>query len=329
MNATTWSRDLPDGPSPLNDGLVAPTRENAEITALELIDHRGVDWSRVKRIAYLVHQYLRYDYQGPIRDLDHRLVIIPPEHYGDQSRIFHRVAVSASNAITQLQRDDFGNHVLQIGVPRVRRTISFEAWIIVERQAGQTSLRLPEEALTDRRLLEPSPLTQVDEALGRAARELAAEGLRGLPLAMRINSWVYRAMHYGHGVTGVSTTAAEAFALKRGVCQDYAHVMLALCRELGLPARYVSGHLIGEGGTHAWVEVLVPVRSGGRVEAEVVALDPTHDRAATLSYVTVALGRDYGDVAPTSGTYRARHAGELSSRRRVALTAVDYEMRTA
>ena len=328
MNTTTWSRDLADG-SDTRQALLSPARENAEITALELIDHRGVDWSRVKRIAYLVHQYLRYDYQGPIRDLDHRLVIIPPEHYGDQSRIFHRVAVSASNAVTRLQRDDFGNHVLGIGVPRVRRTISFEAWIVVEREAGRVPLLLPEEALTDRRLLEPSALTEADEALRRAARDLAADGLQGLPLAMRINSWVYQAMHYGHGVTGVSTTAAQAFALKRGVCQDYAHVMLAICRELGIPSRYVSGHLIGEGGTHAWVEVLVPVRSGTGVEAQVVALDPTHDRAVTLSYVTVALGRDYGDVAPTSGTYRARHSGELSSRRRVALTAVDYEMRTA
>ena len=65
-------------------------------------------------------------------------------------------------------------------------------------------------------------------------------------------------MAYTHGVTGVRTTAAEAFALRRGVCQDYAHIMLALCRLCDLPARYVSGHLLGEGGTHAWVDVLLP-----------------------------------------------------------------------
>ena len=69
-------------------------------------------------------------------------------------------------------------------------------------------------------------------------------------------------MRYAHGVTGVKTTAAEAFALRQGVCQDYAHVMLALCRACGLPARYVSGHLLGEGGTHAWVEVLLPDPAG-------------------------------------------------------------------
>ena len=61
-----------------------------------------------------------------------------------------------------------------------------------------------------------------------------------------------------YGVTSVRTTAAQALAGGRGVCQDFAHVMLALCHIVGLPARYVSGHLLGQGGTHAWVEVVVP-----------------------------------------------------------------------
>jgi transglutaminase-like putative cysteine protease len=124
-------------------------------------------------------------------------------------------------------------------------------------------------------------------------------------------------MTYTPGVTSVETTAAEALALSQGVCQDYAHVMLALCRLCDLPARYVSGHLLGEGGTHAWVDVLLP-------EAVVVAFDPTHGREVSLSYVTVAVGRDYRDVAPTSGSYTASFKGQLSSQRRVGLTAVQY-----
>jgi transglutaminase-like putative cysteine protease len=93
--------------------------------------------------------------------------------------------------------------------------------------------------------------------------------------------------------------------------------MLALCRLCDLPARYVSGHLLGEGGTHAWVDVLLP-------EAVAVAFDPTHGREVSLSYVTVAVGRDYRDVAPTSGSYTASFKGQLSSQRRVGLTAVQY-----
>ena len=109
------------------------------------------------------------------------------------------------------------------------------------------------------------------------------------------------------GVTSVATTAAEALAGRRGVCQDTAHVMIALCRAAELPARYVSGHLLGEGGTHAWVEVIVADTAGARA----VALDPCQGRRADRDYLTVATGRDYGAVAPTSGGYLAppaRHA---------------------
>ena len=69
---------------------------------------------------------------------------------------------------------------------------------------------------------------------------------------------VFELMTYAYDVTTIRTTAAEAFAKRSGVCQDYAHVLLALTRGLGLPSRYVSGQLLGTGGSHAWVEVLVP-----------------------------------------------------------------------
>jgi transglutaminase-like putative cysteine protease len=144
-----------------------------------------------------------------------------------------------------------------------------------------------------------------------------------LPLARRINRWVFESMAYRSGVTTVETTAAQALAAGQGVCQDYAHIMLALCRLCGLPARYVSGHLLGEGGSHAWVDVLLPAADRPQ-QAVAVAFDPTHGREAGLSYVTVAVGRDYRDVAPTSGTYRASYKGLLSSQRRVGLTAVKY-----
>jgi transglutaminase-like putative cysteine protease len=88
--------------------------------------------------------------------------------------------------------------------------------------------------------------------------------------AERICAAVFDAITYRYGITSVTTTAAEALAAGYSVCQDFAHVMLALCHLAGLPARYVSGHLLGQGGTHAWVEVIVP-RAG---RAEAVAFDP-------------------------------------------------------
>jgi transglutaminase-like putative cysteine protease len=144
-------------------------------------------------------------------------------------------------------------------------------------------------------------------------------------LVAGISNWVHHALVYQRGVTNVRTTAAEALALGRGVCQDYAHVMIALCRLCGIPARYVSGHLIGEGAMHAWVEVIVP-RGARTSEGVVLAFDPTHDRQTSMSYITVAIGRDYGDVSPTRGTFRAATAGSLSSTRRVSLTALQLRL---
>ncbi|HYN17041.1 MAG TPA: transglutaminase family protein [Actinomycetes bacterium] len=90
-----------------------------------------------------------------------------------------------------------------------------------------------------------------------------------------------------------------------------------------MPTRYVSGHRLGEGGTHAWVEVLVPDRSRPGLLAA-VGLDPTNARRTGHGYLTVAVGRDYADVSPTSGTFEADHGGRLSSSKRVGITAVEY-----
>jgi transglutaminase-like putative cysteine protease len=91
--------------------------------------------------------------------------------------------------------------------------------------------------------------------------------------------------------------------------------MIALCRLVGMAARYVSGHLLGEGGMHGWVEVVVP--DGDRAVA--VPFDPCNGRRADAGYLTVATGRDYADVAPTSGSYVGTPNSTLSTSRRVGV----------
>ena len=293
------------------------------IASLSLLDHQGVDWARVQRTAYLIHQHLRYDYPGPIYDLSQRLMIVPPEQYGDQRRVVHRLEVSVPTTEIGNEFDEFGNLVLNPLVASVEAAIDFEAWIVVERRADNGPHLIDASWLSDPRMLEPSRLTQPNDTLREVAHKLQAEGLQGLALAQRINSWSYHALQYENGITSIRTTAVEALALGKGVCQDFAHIMLTLCRLCGLPARYVSGHMLGEGGTHAWVEVLLPV-ADQLDKALVVALDPTHERAATLSYITIAVGRDYFDVAPTSGSFRASYSGQLSAHKRVDLTVLEY-----
>ncbi|MCU1359126.1 MAG: transglutaminase protein, partial [Ilumatobacteraceae bacterium] len=133
--------------------------------------------------------------------------------------------------------------------------------------------------------------------------------------AEAIAEFVHRSFQYRHDVTSVRTTAAQAWQIGQGVCQDMAHVMIAMCTSLGISSRYVSGHLVGDGASHAWVEVF----DAGR--RQVVALDPTHARRTDFRYITTATGRDYRDVAPTTGTFVGPGAnGQLTVRKKIRVT---------
>jgi transglutaminase-like putative cysteine protease len=285
------------------------------------ISPSSVDWASARRASYLVTQTFRYEYPEPIRDLSHRLIVIPPERFGDQRRLWHDVLVASEGARIEDHNDRFGNVVLDVFAPEVSESIEFVTEVSVERRPDEPN-RLPDGWLADGYLLEPSRLTVADDRLMRAADDLAESAEWGLPLADRINDWVYQSMTYRHGATGVRTTAAEAIEIGAGVCQDYAHVMLALARACGLPSRYVSGHLVGQGGTHAWVEVVLPTRDGTG-EAIAHTFDPTHASRGGLGYVTVAVGADYSDVAPTSGHYRSGAQGHLTASKRVTVIEVD------
>jgi transglutaminase-like putative cysteine protease len=272
----------------------------------------------------MIRQHFRYDYPGRITGLEHRLVIVPPEQHADQRRLVHHVKFSPEGEV-DTRLDAFGNTVVDLSIPTAPGTVEFRARVSVERRSGSGPLLLPPAFLTDTRLLSQTVLTRPDTQLTEIARALAASGRSGRALAEQVNTWVSRRLRYELGATSVHSTAAEVMALGRGVCQDYAHVMLSICRVLGLPSRYVSGHLLGEGGTHAWVEVLVPDPAGSEMAAA-IPFDPTHGRVAGLDYVTVAVGRDYRDVAPTSGSYASGPSGSLTARKRVDVTNVAYAL---
>jgi transglutaminase-like putative cysteine protease len=142
-----------------------------------------------------------------------------------------------------------------------------------------------------------------------------AELARTLEVESGMGDAIYRAMGrlpehlaYLKGSTSVMTSVADVLERRVGVCQDFAHVMLALCRYLGWPARYVSGYWVpnqdlGTLESHAWVEVATP-------EGEWVGLDPTHAIAVRDQHVSAAVGRDYDDAAPLHGVFVATEPGE-------------------
>jgi transglutaminase-like putative cysteine protease len=293
------------------------------IATLGSIDDDEIDWQNVARTTVLIHQTFRYEYPGSITSLRQRLMVVPPDFHDDQRLITHKLRVSGSNVDTERSYDTFGNVVLDLTLARVDREVEFTSWIVVEREAGADGAHYSEPLAPDSRFSEPSRLTHPDSALEAAATELRATGATGLELAKLISARVHEHLRYDWDSTSVATTAAEAWAGGAGVCQDYTHCMLALVRLCGLSARYVSGHLLGEGGTHAWVEILVPHPQHPEC-VSAVPFDPTHVRRAGLRYVTVAVGRDYADVAPTSGTYDGEYEGLLTTSKRAAVTAVEY-----
>jgi transglutaminase-like putative cysteine protease len=140
-----------------------------------------------------------------------------------------------------------------------------------------------------------APLPAAPRTTGATAAERATELMRE----------VAAALVYEKGATSVQTSAPEVLALGRGVCQDFAHVLIAACRLDGVPARYVSGYLHADsfssehGASHAWVDIWDDVRGW-------VSLDPTHGCEQGESYVRVATGRDYGDVPPTRGVFKGQ-----------------------
>jgi transglutaminase-like putative cysteine protease len=284
----------------------------------ELLDHAGVDLEAAGRVIYLLEQNFRYDYDAPVSALRHRLVVVPPRQHGEVHRRSHHLVVIGAAARRRAATDGRGNTVVRVHADEVERSVEFRLAAVLERVRGDGLPGLPASALHSAHLLRPSRLTTPDDAL----RVMAYDAARGkhdpLEVAESLSAATHATMMYEFGITTVRTTAATALAGGRGVCQDYAHIMLALCHVVALPARYVSGHLLGQGGTHAWVEVIVPARDA----AVAVAFDPCNGRMANSRYVTVATGRDYADVAPTSGSYEGAASGQLTSSRRVGVVAV-------
>lgn len=287
----------------------------------QFIEHQHLDWSRVRKTHSLIHQRFHYDYPAHVRELRHRLVVVPADQHGAQQLRAYQLQVSAPAADQRVEADDFGNRIFQFHIAEVEAALDFEIWSLVE-QDMQDGVRPLVPADQTNYYLTPTPLTTPDSILLATAHELMQQHPEPWTRAQHINAWTYQAMRYGRGVTTVHTTAAEALALGCGLCQDYAHIMLALCRAAQLPARYVSGHLLGEGASHAWVEVLLPSPKQDILEAW--ALDPTNQCAAHHKYITIAIGRDYADVTPTSGSFLSSQPGRLTVSKRAGLTAVEY-----
>jgi len=225
--------------------------------------------------------------------------------------------------------DSFGNAVYHFDVPHPHDRLEIVARSAVETQPPPPLPDALDKGEWDRLrsdfirgecfdFLRPHGYARRTAALDAFAEAHRLDELRHLdPLsaARQLSSIVYGAFEYEAGVTEADSPIDLALAEGRGVCQDFAHVMIAICRDWGLPARYVSGYLFTDraqkqdrsdpDATHAWVEVFLP-------SLRWVGLDPTNNIPAGERHVQVAVGRDYGDVPPSRGVFKGEAESQLA-----------------
>jgi len=259
----------------------------------------------------VTHRTVFY-YGGPVTDSVNTLHL-EPRTFPFQQTLGGLVKVLPATRVRRFT-DLFQNITHHFELPQAHSKLEIESRIKVRNLPLDISTEAREATLEDCKdssireriwpFLQESHLISKTPEIWRQAVDLTRGHSSIFAQALAILHWIHEAFVYDAGSTHVHTHMAEAFELRRGVCQDYAHVMIGLCRAVGIGARYASGYLyngprdrlVGAQASHAWCEVYLP-------GAGWIGFDPTNGTLADARYVKIAVGRDYDDVAPVKGSY--------------------------
>jgi transglutaminase-like putative cysteine protease len=278
-------------------------------------------------MAYSVRHITRFCYEPAVRESVMEVRMQPRTDARQRCLSFSLDVTPRANVM--VYRDFFGNAVHHFDIPGQHELIEVATQAIVEvlpplvasaSEAGnweELDSRVAEGDYWE--MLLPSQYARPTELLEKLGAELDLKR-RGNPLELlwKLNAELYEFFEYAPNTTKVDSPIDEALESRRGVCQDFAHIMIALVRRLKIPCRYVSGYLFHEdsakdrspaGATHAWVEAYLG-------ELGWVAFDPTNNLRGSERHIRVAIGRDYADVPPTRGV----HKGEAESELRVMVS---------
>ncbi len=283
-------------------------------------------------MAYSVRHITSFRYEPAVRESVMEVRMQPRTDFRQRCLSFSLDVTPRSNMM--VYRDFYGNAVHHFDIPEKHNLIEITVQAIVDVLPAR--VLQPEDvndwdeldarvAQTDYwEMLLPSQFASPTELLEKLASELDLRR-RGNPyeLLQELNGKLYDSFDYVPNTTNVNSPIDDALRTRRGVCQDFAHIMITLIRQLKIPCRYVSGYLFHEakshdrspaGATHAWVEAYLG-------DLGWVAFDPTNNLLGCDRHVRVALGRDYADVPPTRGVYKGEAESELSVM--VAVSPVD------
>ncbi|KQW55204.1 transglutaminase family protein [Variovorax sp. Root411] len=289
-------------------------------------------------LLHVTHE-TRYEYSPPVETAQH-LAHLKPLATDSQRLVSHRLAIEPAPAQRNELADLYGNTRAFFALEATHGRLVVTAESVVETSAPVLSpavaRELPWEAVRERfrfrkdatfdaasEFVFPSPYVPRHDDFAAYARASFVPGRPTFDVAMDLTERMYEDFAYDADSTEINTPAVDALAQRKGVCQDFAHIMIACFRTLGLPARYVSGYLltqpppgqprlVGADASHAWVSVYLPGKGDGDGPESAggwADFDPTNGRQPGEDYVTLAIGRDYSDVSPMRGVLHggARH----------------------
>ena len=280
---------------------------------------------------YAIRHFTRYRYSRPVWQSVMEVRMHPRSEYMQRCFTF-QLSVSPRARIFSYA-DHLGNLVHHFDIPAPHRHLTIIADALIDVDAadplpeslGREAWDELDEMITREDywdMLRPSYFARSSPELVALAREFdvsSRDGRDPLELVLTLNSRLYDSFAYVKESTSVDSPIEVALRSRQGVCQDFAHIMIALLRNLRIPARYVSGYLhhdafhedrSAEGATHAWVEALLPGIGWA-------GFDPTNNLVSEGRHIRTAIGRDYADVPPTVGTMKGSAATELQVRVRV------------
>jgi transglutaminase-like putative cysteine protease len=291
-------------------------------------------------MLYDIKLSINYIFQAPAAGARQILHAMPLTIPGRQRLIAGSIDIDPAPSMRRERQDFFGNRLTEIAFtePHSKVVIALKARVEVTGGAepAAASVDLPDlvKALDSQTDLGPrsplhflpaSPYARPDAAIAQWARTHVQRGRGSGEIVADLGLALHREMRFDAEATTVDTPAAEAFAARHGVCQDFTHIMIIALRSLGIPAGYVSGYLRtlpppgqerleGADAMHAWVSAWCGPGVGW------VEYDPTNAVFAGADHIVVAYGRDYADVAPVRGAMRT--AGGQTSNQSVDVAPV-------
>ena len=257
-----------------------------------------------------------YHYAAPVRDSFNEAHLQP---FSDEHQLVEHFLLKVLPAARlRHHRDFYSNVVHHFEIPEPHSSLLVESQLRVamkprpalsEKDTPWPLARIGEAARESRvfDFLQESRFVELSPEVWRLALDTTLPVTDTWQATRALMGLIHTQLKYESKSTTVHTHMRDVLQEKRGVCQDFAHVMIGMCRVLKIPALYVSGYLATEiaSATHAWVEVLIPGVGW-------CGLDPTHNRPVNEDYIKIAVGRDYADVPPVTGTYKGTTDRKMS-----------------